>query len=162
MGHYDVAQVCLNGHLINDNSRTQPQHNEDHCSKCGEPTIDLCQSCGTPIRGSYEVEGFADFSEPRKRVDPFCHRCGKPYPWTERGLKAAKELADEFEGLAPGEREELKKSLDELVKDSPTAEVAGFRFKRLMKKAGAGSVEVMKTVVSDLLSETLKKSVFGA
>jgi hypothetical protein len=51
--------------------------------------------------------------------------------------------------------------LEELVKDSPKAEVAGFRFKKLMKKAGSGSIEVMKTVISDLLSETLKKSVFG-
>ena len=160
MGYYDTAQVCLNGHLINDNFRGNPVHNKKHCDKCGEATITQCPSCNTPIRGEYEVEGvFAvGGSGP---VPNFCHECGKSYPWTERGLQAAKELADEFEGLAPTEREELKKSLDELVKNSPKAEVAGFRFKKLMKKEGAGSVEVMKTVISDLLSETVKKSVFG-
>ena len=161
MGYYDTAQVCLNGHLINDNYNGHPEHNQEHCEKCGELTIAQCQSCNTPIRGSYEVEGVFDFSPARERAANCCHNCGKPYPWTERGLKAAKELADELEELAPQEREDLKKSLDELVKDSPKAEVAGFRFKKLMKKAGAGSIEVMKTVVSDLLSETLKKSVFG-
>ena len=71
-------------------------------------------------------------------------------------------MADEFDGLEPKERDELKKSLDDLMKDSPNAEVAGFRFKKLMKKAGAGSIEVMKSVISDLLSETIRKSLFGS
>jgi hypothetical protein len=159
-GHYDVAQVCLNGHLINGASVQYPNHNEKFCGKCGEPTVTNCETCKSPIRGIYHHNGPV-LSEGLCRASNFCHQCGKSYPWAVRGLQAAKELADEMEELEPNERDALKKSLDELVKDSPAAEIAGVRFKKLMKKAGGGSVEVMKSVVSDLLSETIRKSIFG-
>lgn len=158
MGYYDTAQVCLNGHMVNSSYQSMPEFNERFCNKCGTQTITQCPDCKSPIRGNYECENV--IAPGPSKPNSFCHECGKPYPWTERGLEAAKELADEFETLNSVERDELKKSLDELVKDSPKAEVAGFRFKKLMKKAGAGSIEVMKTVISDLLSETVKKSVF--
>jgi hypothetical protein len=159
MGHYDTAQVCLNGHLVNHSYHSSPEFNQNFCDKCGEQTIIHCPDCKAEIRGDYQAENvfFPGPTEPNR----FCHQCGKPFPWTRKALQSAKELADEFESLSPNEREELKKSLDELVKDSPSAEVAGFRFKKLMKKAGAGSIDVMKSVISDFLSETVKKSVFG-
>jgi hypothetical protein len=156
---YDVAQVCLNGHMVNHSYQSMPEFNQRFCAKCGAQTITQCPDCKSSIRGDYEFENV--IAPGPTRPNSFCHECGKPYPWTERGLQAAIELADEFEMLNLNERDELKKSLEELVKDSPKAEVAGFRFKKLMKKAGSGSIEVMKTVISDLLSETLKKSVFG-
>jgi hypothetical protein len=150
----------MNGHLINGNSVKYPIHNEKFCGKCGERTITQCESCKTPIRGAYHHDGLVLSSAP-VRAERFCHHCGQSYPWAVRGLQAAKDLADELEGLDSKEREDLKKSLDELMKDSPSAEVAGFRFKKLMKKAGSGSIEVMKSVISDLLSETIRKSIFG-
>jgi hypothetical protein len=160
MGYYDTAQVCLNGHVINGRSTNSPDHNEKFCGKCGEQTITKCENCNTSIRGNYIHNGMA-LSPTPKHAEKFCHHCGQSYPWTKRGLEAAKELADEFETLNSDERDELKKSLDELVKDSPKTEVASFRFKKLMQKAGSGSIEIMKAVISDLLSEAAKKSVFG-
>src|SRR5262249_35658910 len=122
---YDIAQICLNGHVINDRAFTQPNLNQDHCQHCGEPTITKCKSCASEIRGRY-VGGPAIHGQ---FVAPsYCWKCGHPYPWTQRRLQAAKQLADELDELDETDREKLKASLDDLAKNSPAAEIAGTRF----------------------------------
>jgi hypothetical protein len=48
-------------------------------------------------------------------------------------------LVEELDGLDAEERQLLKQSLDDLVTDSPKTEVAGLRFKQLVKKVGKES-----------------------
>jgi hypothetical protein len=51
----------------------------------------------------------------------YCWKCGKPYPWTERRLQAAKQLVDEFDDeLDESDRAKLKESIDDLAKDTPS------------------------------------------
>ena len=38
-GYYDVAQICENGHVANSMGHNYPNSNQDHCDKCGAPTI---------------------------------------------------------------------------------------------------------------------------
>ena len=76
-------------------------------------------------------------------------------------MVAAKEIAEELEGLTTDEKEKLKQTFDDLVREGPRTEPAKLRFKTLMKKAGRESYEVMKGVITDLVSETVKKSIFG-
>ena len=76
-------------------------------------------------------------------------------------VEAANELFAELEELDHKDRQILKQSLDELIMDSPKAEVASLRFKKVMKKAGSGSYELVKGVLTDVLSETAKKLLFG-
>lgn len=90
----------------------------------------------------------------------YCPKCGKPYPWTEQRIRAAKNLADEFNELDDDDRKKLKESIDDLVKDSPAAEVAGTRFKKILGKLGTESATMMKNIVVDVLSETAKKILF--
>src|SRR5580704_1635867 len=87
---YDVAQVCLNGHLVNSFAVSQPEHNENFCSMCGEKTISQCPHCKTNIRGYYHMLGVTSFLP--EDTPAFCHYCGKPYPWMEDRLQTAKEL----------------------------------------------------------------------
>jgi hypothetical protein len=157
---YDTAQICLNGHLINDNFRLYPVHNQRHCKTCGEPTITQCENCKEEIRGSYEVPGVAQMGAPGPPPN-FCHHCGHSYPWTERRLEAAKYLAEEFDQLDEAEIEKLKGTLDDLVRETPKTELASTRFKKLMAKAGKESLATMKSALTDVLSETVKKSLFG-
>lgn len=158
--YHDTALICLNGHMINDSIQTYPQHSKKFCDKCGAPTISECPSCKKSIRGQYHVSGsiVLGYKHP---TPTFCEGCGKPFPWTETKLVAAKEIADELEGLSPEERERLKGSLDDLIKESPKTEPAKLKFKNVMRKAGAGSIEIMKDALSDVLSETVKKTLFG-
>lgn len=102
------------------------------------------------------VLGFFDYDKPA-----YCHNCGKPYQWTVSSLEAASELADELEGLSEVEKQLLKESFPDLVRNTPKTVVAETRFKKLMKKAGTEAYEGMKTILIDIVSETVKKSIFG-
>ena len=90
----------------------------------------------------------------------FCPDCGKPYPWTEAKLKAAQELADELENLSPEECDLLKKSIDDIVRETPQATVAVSRFKRLVAKAGPVAADMYREILLPLLSETAKKLIW--
>jgi hypothetical protein len=157
--YYDVAQICENGHVINSMARGYPNSNQDYCDKCGAPTLMACPSCQTAIRGDYHVPGVISFSD--YRVPSFCYKCGEPFPWTAAALRAAEELAEELEGLTDDERESLKKSLNELVRETPNTRVAETRFKRIMKKVGKDGYESMRSILTDIVSETVRKTIFG-
>src|SRR5262249_17929827 len=97
MGEYDVAQICSNGHVINTTSRKFPEHNQDHCDRCGEQTLTRCPGCTTYIRGYYHVPGV--FGGDEYRAPAYCYKCGRPFPWTVTALTAAQELVAESEQL---------------------------------------------------------------
>ena len=153
---YDTAQICTNGHVINPCSGSEPESNTKFCDKCGAPTITNCPNCNTTINGYHHTPGFADIGY--HYIPPsFCPSCGEPYPWTEAKLKAAKELADLLEDLRPEERELLKKSFDDIVRDTPQTAVAATQFKRLAAKVGKTVAEELRKLVVDIASETAKK-----
>ena len=158
--HYDVAQICENGHVANSMARDHAASNQDHCDKCGAPTIMACPSpsCQTPIRGFYHASVpsiFDTYAVPR-----FCYKCGKPFPWTETALDSAKKLVEELDQLDRDEKDKLNGSIGELVQDSPKSQVAAVRFKRLMEKAGGPAADAMRGIVINLFSEAIKKMVF--
>ena len=94
-------------------------------------------------------------------VPAFCHECGTPYPWTEAKIEATKALMDEQEELSDKERELLKASLDNLVRETPQTPLAESRFKRIMSKLGSGAREEIRALVSGIVSEAIRKSIFG-
>jgi hypothetical protein len=158
--YFDVAQVCLNGHAINSCSQSAPGRNEDFCSDCGAKTISACEACGEAIRGYYHIPGVfrvGTSCEPPK----FCHRCGDAYPWTKTALQAALDLAQEIDGLSPEERSQLAEAIPNLLTDSPKTPAAESRFKRIMGKVGKEAANTMRSVMVDVVSETIKKSLFG-
>lgn len=157
---YDTAQVCVSGHAINEFAQSAPQHNQEHCEKCGAETIVACPKCSAKIRGHYHAPGVVSFFQ--YSPPAFCHKCGDPYPWTRNALKAARELALELDGLTPEERESLSKSVEDLVRDTPTTPVSMLRFKKLMPKAGKAAAELMKKILFDVATEAVRKQVWGA
>lgn len=156
---YDVAQICINGHLVNSSSHSMPQFNEKFCKKCGAETITQCPTCKENIRGYYYSPGVVSLAE--ESIPSFCHNCGKSYPWTESSLKAAQELADELTELSDEDKNLLKKSLPDLIRETPNTKVAETRFKKVMLKAKKESVDAMRSILVDIISETIKKSIFG-
>ena len=154
---YDTAQICTNGHVINRSSVSSPQHNKKFCDKCGAPTITNCLNCNAAIRGEYHVPSINVISISPPKPSGFCHECGKPYPWTVAKLKAAQELTDLLEDLSPEERGILKKSFDDIVRDTPQTTAAANQFKRLVAKVGRIAAEQLRELVVDIASETAKK-----
>lgn len=152
---YDVAQVCLNGHVINDSSKEYSQHNQKHCDKCGGETITNCPNCNTEIKGNYHVDGV--FGSSGYYLPSFCYECGKPFPWTKSKLDAAKDLADLADELDKEEKLELSNSLDDLIKDSPKTNVAIVKFKKLITKVGKPVAEGIKDILISIATEAVKK-----
>ncbi len=161
MGRYDVAQICLNGHVVNESSQRQPQFNQKFCKVCGAETINACPKCNSNIKGYYHVEGVVDWTGRRINTPFFCIECGKAYPWTEEKVKVAKELALESDNLSDEEKATLSNSIDDLVAETPRTQLAVIRFKKLMKKAGEQAPEYFKDVLKDVISESVKKAIWG-
>jgi len=156
---YDVAQICLNGHVINDRSASQPEHNSPHCDKCGAETITQCPKCKTDIRGYYHVPNVVSLTGP----DPapaFCPKCGTAHPWTESRLIAAREYVRELDRLTDNEKGVLSRSLDDLVRDTPNSPVAALRFKQLVTKAGSAALDGLKTILVQVITESAKRQIW--
>ena len=88
--HYDTQQVCMKGHQITASYNDLPDFRQDHCDKCGAPTIHKCPKCDAEIRGHYFSPGVISGSP--IPVPDHCHNCGAPYTWTE--LKSVTEVMD--------------------------------------------------------------------
>lgn len=155
---YDTAQFCLNGHCITSCAATSPEFTSKFCRTCGAQCITHCPSCRSTIRGYFHVPGM--FGSVEISTPSFCHECGKPYPWVAANLEAAKSLADELDELQLDERELLKSSLEDLIRDTPKTQVAIVRFKKLLPKAGRGAAEAMRRLLIDVVSEAVKKSIW--
>ncbi|MBN2507599.1 MAG: DUF2321 domain-containing protein [Verrucomicrobia bacterium] len=161
-GFFDTAQICKNGHVVNDSMKRLPAANAAFCAKCGEPTISECESCHASIRGYYQVPGVIGYAERSTSAPGFCHQCGKPYPWTERRLQAALELVGELDELAPEERETLRRSLGDLARQGPATDLAAVRSRRILKKLSKEAHDMARSVIFELLSESARKTLFGS
>jgi hypothetical protein len=91
----------------------------------------------------------------------FCGDCSKSFPWTQRRLDAARDLALEAEHLSKEEQRQLADAMPDLVRDVPRTQVAAARFKRLAAKAGAGTASALRAVLVDVASEAAKKAIWG-
>src|SRR3546814_1536187 len=87
MGYYKTACICLNGHLVAGDSRSEDA--APKCPDCGATTISQCPDCSTDIRGTFDSD-FGYYSPPP--VKPYCRQCGAPYPWTKRSEEHTSEL----------------------------------------------------------------------
>ena len=82
MEGYDTAQICLNGHVVNDSVRWSPEFNSLHCKECGAATVTACGKCKQPIRGYYHSPGIIVVGGAQMGAPPHCYHCGAAYPWT--------------------------------------------------------------------------------
>lgn len=151
---YDVAQICLNGHVINESVKKYPQHNKKFCDKCGAATITNCPKCKNEIQGEYHAEGLVSISQ---AAPEFCLNCGKPYPWTEAKIQAAHDLAQELENISDDDKEILTQSINDIVKDSPRTTLAATRFKKILSKTSKPIGDAFRDILVDIVSETAKK-----
>ena len=157
--YYDVAQICLNGHVINVSAKNYPQHNKKFCDKCGAITITNCQECTFEIQGHYHAEGIINIDE-TYTPPAFCPNCGEPYHWTKTKIQAAHDLAQELENISDDDKEILTQSINEIVKDGPRTTLAAARFKKILSKTSKPIVYAFRDILVDIVSEAVKKSLW--
>ena len=160
MPHYALALICTNGHVITSLLDVNRQHSQKFCTQCGAPTIAVCAACGKPIRGSYYDPNWQLDYDGTYNKPAFCHNCGRPYPWTDSKLRAARALSDELDNLTPDERDLLKKSLDDIVRDTPQTTLSALRFKKIAAKAGLTAANALRDILVDIVSEAAKKVIW--
>ena len=156
MGGHRKAEICLNGHATTIDFEYSRELASPHCSECGAETIRECSSCKSSIRGLYSSRRVVY----PYQVPAYCHSCGSAYPWTQTALDSAKELVEELDQLNQDEKDKLNGSIEELVLDSPRAQVAAVRFKNLMEKAGGIAADAMGGILGNVVSEAIKKLIF--
>lgn len=157
MRGYDTGMVCLNGHEVSSMAGSSPDLREEFCSQCGQKTIMACPECEATIRGYYHVPNFIGVGE-EWRAPAHCHNCGQPYPWTRRRAEALTEIVDELDELDDETRHKLKKSVPDIVADTPKSETAGLRFKKAATKVGKASGRLLTKVLMEVATEAVKKS----
>ncbi len=155
---YDVAQICLTGHVVNPVSKSSPAENRPFCSRCGAKTISYCSTCEKPIRGAFEAPDV--IGDPNYSLPAFCENCGAAFAWTDQKVTAAKEFTDTLHQLTADERESLKTNIDDLVHETPRTPVAESKVKALLKKAGHEAAEGIRELIVDIVSETVKKTMW--
>lgn len=154
---YYGALICLEGHIISITASDFSKSTDvKFCERCGKKTITNCPNCNADIRGF-------DYDKHIKSEDyklpHFCPDCSKPYPWTKSKVSAAKKFAEEVENLTKEERKLLKKSIDDIIQDSQDTSVAVVRLKKILIKMGKESGTILKDIIVDIASETIKKQI---
>jgi hypothetical protein len=155
---------CLNGHYIAlankvihvrsfhqmqvtaERASREQENLPAFCSKCGAKTVSACQHCNAEIALRYQGETVA-----------YCGGCGKPFPWTEAALAAAKEYADELDELTSSEKTNLKAAFDEMTTDTARTPLATGRFKKLMDKIAPAAATAITKIIVSVATEEVKK-----
>lgn len=93
------------------------------------------------------------------RRPAYCTKCGKPFPWTESAIQAAKEYTDELEKLSAEEKTALKETFADLTVDTPRTVLAAHRFKKLLGKIGPVAGDALTKIVVNVATEAAKKGI---
>ncbi len=155
---YDIAQICLNGHVINSNFQRAPHLNTNFCEKCGEQTITTCSKCDRPIKGEIIEDELPNFEEYIKPL--YCQYCGSAFPWTETSIQAALTISMEEGKLDATDKAVLEESFRNVVKNGPQAQVAANKIKKIMTKAGKTTAGAVRDILVDIISETTKRIIW--
>lgn len=159
-GYYDVAQICLNGHMVNSLAHESPQHNQKFCDKCGAPTLMECPNCKINMRGYYNSDIVVLGGNPTP-APAYCHECGKPYPWTEAKIEAAQEMVQEIDELSSEDKVALSESIADIVKDTPRTPIGAKRFNKFMGKVQKETAAAFKEILISVVSEGVKRSIWS-
>jgi hypothetical protein len=158
---WDVALVCLGGHLINDRVRGDPSRNLDQCPTCGSEMILACPGCREAIPGfHYEQGSDQDSRHPRGRAlaapPRYCPACGRPFPWTERVMSAVRMVIREMAALGLHERDQLRRSIDHIIRETPQTPQAVRQINHALSRIGGESAQALRELFLNIASAEVK------
>ncbi|MGB7190717.1 MAG: DUF2321 domain-containing protein [Acidobacteriaceae bacterium] len=158
---HSTQRTCLNGHVISNEADAEEGMTgqvQVWCHSCGSATIDRCPSCKGPLRGDRK----AVFLTPSPKPDAYCVHCGKALPWTESHLEAVREVAQYVEAFDEEDRKMLVEILPDLAsqESTPRTQIGIVKMKLLFKKGGSIFFDAANKILVDVVSETVRKSLF--
>ncbi len=130
---YYFSKICLNGRVLFDNLERLDETHE-FCEECGKKIITSCENCNNPIRGDLYIPDVSILAESKAPL--YCYACGNPLPWTRAGIDALEEFINFEDNLSKDEKEKLKKSIEDIITETPRSQFASMLFKRALTKMG--------------------------
>jgi len=156
---HDVAQICLNGHVITAGYQRYPEYRKQHCDRCGAKTITECPTCHQAIQGDHVDPDAIIFVPGGFRAPAYCHSCGNPFPWTEQRLDALVELTKESASLAE-DRDDLGTLVPDLLANTPRSELAATRWRKALAKVEENIAPALRSLLTEIATEAVKKMLF--
>ena len=159
---YGNVLVCLSGHVVTAKANTE-LISEKYCATCGDEMINKCLECSTYIKGTPRLPSqltppYSYFGNPYIRQS-YCTNCGKPYPWTKQAEDAVYELIEITTSLNQQEKDDWKRTIPILIKETPKTTVAVVKFKAFAEKAGTEIGKAVKDIVVGVVSEVVKNAI---
>lgn len=157
---FDVAQICLHGHIVNDSTMSFPQDNSPVCKICGAKTITNCPVCGEPIQGALRTSERFDIPE---YIEPaYCHHCGNLYPWSVEKIDTALDFFIDHKIITSEQKLQMKEMIVDLVEGTDNNKLSTLHVKSYLKSLSSGDVESVKGMIGGLLNDSAKQSMFSA
>lgn len=152
---FDTMQVCNNGHKITEYLVSYPNYGQPFCSTCGAKTIAECPACNRPIPGHHHIPGILALD--KKAVPKYCIGCGAPYPWQGAAIENLSEVL-RHHGVTEQDLQKVNAALPDIVHDTPKTESASLKLMSVLKTLGKSAYDISIKVVTDVASETAKKT----
>ncbi|EOI53405.1 DUF2321 domain-containing protein [Enterococcus gilvus] len=161
MGKQYYQKICLNGHQVTDHYSSSNNPNPpEFCELCGEKVIVTCPNCEQAILGDRDIDGVITVGF-TKSVPNYCKSCGTPFPWTQKILEGAAELVALDDGLSDQDKQLIESAIPDLLVDTPKTKVAEAKFSKGYSKASKLVKDSLYNLLVDVLSETVKKTIFN-
>lgn len=153
---YEGATICINGHIIS----CRIANIQDYCSQCGQKAFSVCPECKEPVHGLEKFEGVVNLN--RSYNKPYyCHKCGKPYPWTQHIIDNAVELLSIDGDVDEEIKRTIKEAIPNLLVETPMTQYHAIKFKNCMDKVSNAVSDLMKQLLKDAVIAGVKGLIFG-
>ncbi|GEO64431.1 DUF2321 domain-containing protein [Companilactobacillus nantensis] len=152
-------KICKNGHQLSVTYRGTSDPTE-FCPECGKSVISTCQFCHAPIEGWDEPDGIVYLGQRTADRPNYCKKCGQPYPWTSLIISTVIELLDLDEEVSDQDKTLIKSAIPDLLVDTPQTKLAEAKFKKGFSKVSILVKDSLYNLLVDVLSDTVKKSIF--
>jgi len=149
---YDVMQVWLDGHQITDCAELLPHHKKPFCPQCSEKTITACPECNASIQ-EHLKSVMSAHSSPNPNN---CQSCGTAFPWRQDAIASAIEILQM--PIEDQDAAEIAKLVPDIAIETPKTHLAALKLTRLISNLAKPAYDISIKVVSDLTSETAKKT----
>jgi len=152
-----VTLVCRAGHLVGD-PYDRPGQESTPCPICGAETFSSCLGCREPIWALSSPSpppigtSGSPADQPAPQLPRYCHCCGRPFPWTERVLSAVRSVIREIAALDPYERDQLRRSIDHIVHETPQTRLAVLRINAALSRVGGETAASLRALIVSIAS----------
>ncbi len=161
---YEIAQICLKGHVIHKNILSIKEIKDKYCERCGSVLIHECQSCHMPIRGEEKISPWVGgLSNRYYHIPAYCYNCGNPYPWTRDIIDNTNAFIDEnMPELSQEERSDLKARIPDITFESSKLPLSASRIAKYLAKVSSLAKEGFKNNIFGITLELAKRYIWPA